>query len=111
MVKNYAESGKRVLALTHSTQHSGDLEVLPDNREPVALVLLEDTVKEDAEEILSFFVSQGLTLKVISGDHPATVAAVAQRAGIPNSDSGFDARDLPEVLHFASSVSRRKKSH
>jgi len=96
IVKNYAESGKRVLALTHSTQHSGDLEVLPDNREPVALVLLEDTVKEDAEEILSFFVSQGLTLKVISGDHPATVAAVAQRAGIPNSDSGFDARDLPE---------------
>ena len=35
-------------------------------------------------------------MKVISGDHPATVAAVAQRAGIPNSDSGFDARDLPE---------------
>ena len=33
---------------------------------------------------------------MISGDHPATVAAVAARAGIPKSDSGFDARDLPE---------------
>lgn len=95
-VKNYADLGKRVLVLTHTTEDLEDLEDLPEHREPIALVLLEDTIKEDAEEILAFFVEQGLTLKVISGDHPATVAAVAARAGIPGSDSGFDARDLPE---------------
>ncbi len=96
LVKEHADSGKRVLVLTHSKATQEKLEVLPEYRKPIALVLLEDTIKEEAEEILAFFVEQGLTLKVISGDHPATVAAVANRAGIPKSDSGFDARNLPE---------------
>ena len=96
LVKEHANSGKRVLILTHSNVTQENLEVLSEYREPVALVLLEDTIKEDAKEILTFFVEEGVTLKVISGDHPATVAAVASRAGIPKSDSGFDARDLPE---------------
>ncbi|MDP6105100.1 MAG: HAD-IC family P-type ATPase, partial [Acidimicrobiales bacterium] len=60
-----------------------------------ALVLLEDTVKPDAPEILGYLVAQGLELKVISGDHPATVAAVARRAGVPDAETGIDARTLP----------------
>ena len=62
----------------------------------MCLILLEDTVKAEAPEILAWFVDQGLDLKVISGDHPATVAAVARRAGIPGADVGVDARTLPE---------------
>ena len=56
----------------------------PDaTQNPVALILLEDTVRHDAPEILRFFADQGVALKVISGDNVATVAAVAERAGIP----------------------------
>jgi magnesium-transporting ATPase (P-type) len=46
------------------------------------LILLEDTVRPDAPEILRFFAEQGVQLKVISGDNVATVAAVAKRAGV-----------------------------
>ena len=69
---------------------------LPPDLVPRALVLLEDEVRPDAHETLSYFIAQGVTLKVISGDHPGTVAAVARRAGVPDADVGLDARDLPE---------------
>ena len=93
----HAGEGRRVLALTRSDAvgHS-DPGSLPAERHPVALVLLEDTVKPDVREILGYFIEQGLELKVISGDHPATVAAVARRAGVPDAEAGVDARTLPD---------------
>ena len=95
-VAAHAGEGRRVLALTRSDAGGpGEPESLPAERQPVALVLLEDTVKPDAPEILGYLVAQGLELKVISGDHPATVAAVARRAGVPDAETGIDARTLP----------------
>jgi cation-transporting ATPase E len=49
---------------------------------PRAFVVLEERVRPDAEETLRWFAEQGVAVKVISGDHPATVAAVASRAGL-----------------------------
>lgn len=93
----HAGEGRRVLALTRSDAvGDSDPGSLPAERHPVALVLLEDTVKPDVREILGYFVEQGLELKVISGDHPATVAAVARRAGVPDAEAGVDARTLPD---------------
>ena len=91
----HAEAGRRTLLLAHSPEPLAD-ETLPENRTPLALILLEDTIRPDAPEILAFFQEQGVNLKVISGDHTATVAAVAQRAGIPNAHNHMDARDLPD---------------
>ncbi len=88
-------TGTRVLLVTRANDGwMGD--TLAPSRTPVALVLLEDTIRPDAKEILGFFRDQGIRLKVISGDNPATVAAVARRAGIEGAESGFDARDLPD---------------
>src|SRR5262249_5313439 len=42
------------------------------------------------------FAAQGVTLKVISGDSPATVSAVAARAGVPHAGDTIDARELPD---------------
>ncbi len=90
-----AAAGTRVLLVTHSEgPWSGD--ELPPEREPVALVHLEDTIRDDAAEIFGFFKDQGLAIKVISGDNPATVAAVARRAGIEGADAYIDARSLPD---------------
>ena len=90
-----AAAGTRVLLVARSDEPwSG--EDLPRALQSVALVHLEDTVRSDAPEILAFFREQGVTLKVISGDNPATVAAVARRAGIHGADSFVDARTLPE---------------
>ncbi len=89
-----AASGTRVLLVARSNEPWND-ESLPSTVEGVALVHLEDTVRSDAPEILAFFRDQGVALKVISGDNPATVAAVARRAGIDGADSFVDARSLP----------------
>ena len=91
----HAEAGRRTLLLARSPEPLAD-ETLPESRTPLALILLEDTIRPDAPEILAFFREQGVNLKVISGDHTATVAAVAQRAGIPNAHNHMDARELPE---------------
>jgi len=73
-------------------------DALPPDLHAVALIVLEDTVRADAPEILAFFREQGVDLKVISGDNAATVASVSRRAGVPDSDSGFDARHLPDDI-------------
>ncbi len=93
-VRKRAASGSRVLLLAHANgEHEGEHQ--PAELRPLAVVTLEDTVRSDAREILEFFKSQGVTIKVISGDNPATVAAVARRAGVPKADVGLDARSLP----------------
>ena len=91
----HAETGRRTLLLARSPEPLAD-ETLPESRTPLALILLEDTIRPDAPEILAYFREQGVSLKVISGDHTATVAAVAQKAGIPNAHAHIDGRDLPE---------------
>lgn len=93
-VAAHAAAGARVLAVTRSQQWRDD--ELAERREAVGLVMLADTVRDDAAEILAYFREQGVELKVISGDHPATVAAVAERVGIPGADRWADARELPE---------------
>ena len=95
-VAELAETGQRVLVLTRSSAGTCDPETLPAARLPMCLILLEDTVRPEAPEILTWFVEQGVALKVISGVHPATVAAVARRAGVPGADHWIDARDLPD---------------
>ncbi|HYV01845.1 MAG TPA: HAD-IC family P-type ATPase, partial [Actinomycetota bacterium] len=62
----------------------------------MALVLLQDRVRADAPAILAYFGRQGVEVKVISGDDPATVAAVAAEAGLQGSIQPIDARSLPE---------------
>jgi cation-transporting ATPase E len=87
--------GKRVLLLAHSPSPlTGD--TLPLDVEGVALVLLSDVVRTDAADTLRYFAEQGVQAKVISGDHPDTVAAIAQQVGIPGADRVVDARNLPE---------------
>ncbi len=95
-VAELAETGQRVLVLTRSSAGTCGTETLPAARLPMCLILLEDTVRPEAPEILAWFAEQGVSLKVISGDHPATVAAVARRAGVPGADHWIDARDLPD---------------
>jgi cation-transporting ATPase E len=89
-----AEKGRRVLALCKSD--SPLVKKIEGNVYPVCLILLDDTVREDAPEILKFFADQGVELKVISGDNTATVATVASKAGILNTANSVDARTLDD---------------
>ena len=90
-----AATGHRVLALAHSDMPLvGDS--LPQGLRAAALVQLTERLRADASDAIGYFAAQGVAVKVISGDNPATVGAVAARAGVNAADSPVDARDLPE---------------
>jgi cation-transporting ATPase E len=89
-----AATGQRVLVLARSeAQLDGDS--LPPGAHAVAFVLFAEQVRPDAAETIAYFKQQGVTMKVISGDSPRTVGAVAARVGVPHADAPVDARELP----------------
>jgi cation-transporting ATPase E len=90
-----AERGKRVLLLAHSKIEL-ESDTLPIGLEPVAVLSLGDRIRQDAADTLRYFARQGVAAKVISGDHPQTVGAIAAEVGIPDADRVVDARTLPE---------------
>lgn len=65
-----------------------------DNVKPLALLLLQDKIRSDANETLQYFREQGVTLKIISGDSPHTVYGIACRAGFKENAKIVDATTL-----------------
>ena len=65
-----------------------------DNVRPLALLLLQDKIRSDANETLQYFREQGVTLKIISGDNPHTVYGIACRAGFKENAKIVDATIL-----------------
>ncbi len=91
----HAATGMRVLALAGTdTAVGGD--DLPAGLAPVALVVLGDRIRPDAAETLEYFARQNVAVKVISGDHPSTVSAIAAKVGVPSAGNVVDARELPK---------------
>jgi cation-transporting P-type ATPase E len=96
-----AAEGRRVLLLACSGRPpvvDGDDAYLPGELMPVALVVMAERIREDAAEVLGYFTDQGVALKVISGDNPRTVGAVAAAVGVPGvagAADAVDARTLP----------------
>jgi cation-transporting ATPase E len=95
-VEDHAASGRRVLLLARSSGEAPGPTSLPPRIEPRALVILADVMRPDAAETIRYFVDQGVAVKIISGDHPRTVSAVAALAGVPNADRALDARRLDD---------------
>lgn len=89
-----SDTGSRIIALTH-TDASLDPPALPEGLCPVALVVLAERIRSDAPETLRYFSDQGVSLRIISGDNPRTVGAIASQLGIAGAGSPVDARDLP----------------
>jgi len=89
-VERTAESGARVLMLGRAPALPvADVSAVV----PMALVTLLDEIRDDAEAALRFLGEQGVDVKVLSGDHPGTVAALARRVGL-HCDRAIDARHL-----------------
>jgi cation-transporting ATPase E len=90
-----AASGRRVLVLARGPGPL-DGQALPRGLRAVAFIVLTEQLRSDAPEAIAYFAAQGVALKVISGDSPQTVGAVAARAGVPRAGDPIDARGLPE---------------
>ena len=95
--------GVRVVAIARAQQscrRGSDGEAqLPEGRHAVGLVVLSEQIRPDAAQTLAYFRAQGVDVKIISGDNPTTVAAVAADAGVVSPSGGaptaLDARELP----------------
>ena len=115
-VNEYANDGNRVLLVARSTAplspRSGlrdaveganvsDGRQLDVQAEPVALVLCSEKIREDAERTLAWFREQGVRCRVISGDNPVTVGAIARRVKLTGDHEpvAMDARELPEDVN------------
>ncbi|WP_314854259.1 HAD-IC family P-type ATPase [uncultured Microbacterium sp.] len=93
-----ASSGRRTLVLAVSAQtltpESAEAEELPAGLTAVAVLTFREKVRGDAAQTLEYFRAQGVGIRIISGDNPRTVAAIAREVGV-DVDAGYDARELP----------------
>ena len=102
-----AAAGMRTMVLSHAPhlvladeggadEKPRAAQVLPTDHEPQLLLTFSEQVRSDARQTLEYFREQGVDLKVLSGDNPATVAAAAATAGMDVSHGAVDASTLPE---------------
>jgi P-type E1-E2 ATPase len=93
-----AGGGRRVLALGRSAEplpHSGLEPSFPDDVRALGLVVLAERLRPNAAGTVAFFAAEDVELKVLSGDAPATVGAIARDAGVPGSAPALDGEALP----------------
>lgn len=103
-VTPWSSTGYRVLLIAayDGLPVPGELNV--DDVKPLALVLLTNRIRPEAADTFRYFARQGVTVKVISGDNPATVSDVARRAGIENAEAFIDAGALESEEDFLNAV-------
>ncbi|MFT2816705.1 HAD-IC family P-type ATPase [Leifsonia sp. A12D58] len=87
-----AATGSRTLVLAHGSPTNDD--TLPADVVPIALLTFRESIRSSAADTLRYFADQGVGVRILSGDNPSTVAAIARDVGLTVAD-GFDARDLP----------------
>jgi cation-transporting ATPase E len=100
-VDEIASEGRRVILLAAAPAGT-DLAAAaaagtaPEGLRPAALVVLDEDVRDDAPDTIAYFLEQGVGVRIISGDSPLTVGAVARHVGVPGAEHPVDARTLPE---------------
>ena len=96
LVRENTQKGLRVMVLAYSPNAiNGDR--LPAILRPVALITLTDNIREDAPETIRWFRENDVDVKIISGDDPLTVAEVARRAGVANTDNFISLDGLSDI--------------
>lgn len=101
----WTEKGMRVVALAQSPEKM-EGERLPSELQVLGLAVMADRIREEAPETLRFFREQGVSIKLISGDHPVTVAEVARQAGLHGHENWVDASTLQTVEELSAAAER-----
>ncbi len=95
LVKQYASKGFRVLLLAKC--EGGIVKDNISNKvTPVALIVIEDRIREHAAETIEWFKQNGVAIKIISGDNPLTVSEVSKRVGVENAGNYISLEGLSE---------------
>lgn len=94
-IEEYQKKGYRVLLMAEAGEVS-----------PIGYIVLSNPIRENAESTFTYFKEQGVAIKVISGDNPATVSEVAKRAGIDGAESYVDASTLASEKDITEAVDK-----
>ena len=104
-IENYSMQGYRVLVFA---EYDGKLGKAPLTQKavPIALIMLANPIRKGAKETFSYFAKRGVEVKVISGDNPVTVSAIAKEAGIAHAERYVDASTLKTKDDYQKAVQR-----
>ena len=95
MIEQYSKDGYRVLLLAHSDSKI-QKDNVPANKTAVALLILEDRIRDEAVATIEWFKNNGVKVKIISGDNPLTVAEIAKRVGVANTEQFINLEGMNE---------------
>jgi cation-transporting ATPase E len=84
-----ANEGQRVLVLA-------ELDSLHGSGKAIAMVAIADRIRPNAGDVIANFQSQGVSVKIISGDHAATVSTIAKRVGVSGAENYISCTDLSD---------------
>ncbi|WP_416666534.1 HAD-IC family P-type ATPase [Egbenema bharatensis] len=98
-IREGADQGLRVLMFAYSPtvlnlEDQAGNPVLPPDLQPLGILRFGDELRPDAQKTLAEFQRAGIQVKVISGDNPATVAALAKQAGLSNDIIAVSGQEL-----------------
>ena len=101
--ETYQREGKRVIAVARTAPIEdyklAEVEIL-------GYVLIEDKIREEAPATLAYFAEQGVDIRVISGDNPVTVSAIAKKAGLAGAERYVDASTWGDDVDIEEMISK-----
>lgn len=104
-ISQYTTKGYRVIVLAKAESLTRD-GVIDGEILPLGFVVLANEIRDNAVETFTYFKEQGVAIKVISGDNPATVSEVARQAGIENAEKYVDASTLTDNLMISEAIAK-----
>ncbi|MFR7903019.1 MAG: HAD-IC family P-type ATPase [Eshraghiella crossota] len=104
-ISQYTTKGYRVIVLAKAESLTRD-GVIGGEILPLGFVVLANEIRDNAVETFTYFKEQGVAIKVISGDNPATVSEVARQAGIENAEKYVDASTLTDNLMISEAIAK-----
>ena len=97
-VESESAQGRRVVAIGTTATDLGDVkaeQAPPADLRPLGIVIIGERLRQNAKETVEYLLAQNVELRVLSGDRPETVAAIARDAGVPENGPPLDGSSLP----------------
>ena len=99
-ISAWTDQGYRVLLAAEYASPLAFGKLQEEALTPLALILLNSPLRPGAKETFAYFAQQGVSIRVISGDSPATASRIAMDAGIPGAENYIDASTLETDADF-----------
>ena len=96
-VQPLLKAGNRVLVFAKSDVKKIIDDQLPEDIQPMGFIVINEKIRTSAKDTLEYFKKQDVNVKIISGDNPQTVSAIAKRAGVEQAENYIDARTIKET--------------